>query len=225
MIKIVVASQKGGGAKTTTVSNLAVAAEMAGDGPVAIGDTDPQETLTKWLGFRQAETPRLVTLDLQKNLHQQLAAVGELGFKYCFIDTPPALTKQNLEIMKVADLVVVPTQPSGPDLWTLTDTLGLVREAGVPFVFVLTHAVMNANSTAETIAALSAHGRVLPAIIPHSVKYRTCMTDGRTAIEVFPKSSQAQVIKDLWGHLKKHIRELAKVSENAKAQIGERMHA
>ena len=39
-------SQKGGSGKTTLAGHLAVAAEHAGAGPVALIDTDPQGSLT-----------------------------------------------------------------------------------------------------------------------------------------------------------------------------------
>src|SRR5437762_5962155 len=127
MKKIVIAVQKGGAAKTTLVSHLGVAIEKAGDGPAALIDTDPQGTLATWWNLRQADSPKLITLDLKENLAEQLAATASLGFKYCVIDTPPALTTQNFEIMETADLVIVPTQPSPTDLWTLGATLNLVR--------------------------------------------------------------------------------------------------
>ena len=43
---IVLASQKGGVGKTTLSGNLAVAAELAGDGPAVLIDTDPQGSLS-----------------------------------------------------------------------------------------------------------------------------------------------------------------------------------
>jgi len=222
MKKIVIAVQKGGAGKTTLVSHLGVAIERCGDGPAALIDTDPQQTLGTWWNLRQAEAPKLAKVTVE-NLPAQLDALAAHGFKFCLIDTPPALTKQNFQILKTADLVIVPTQPSPTDLWTLGATLDLIRAAGVPFVFALTHAKANARSTAETIAALSAHGRVLPSIISHSVKYPSSMTDGRTVLEVYPKEPAAQVITDLWGHVKKLLGELAKSSELAKQ--GEVIHA
>jgi chromosome partitioning protein len=225
MKKIVIATQKGGGAKTTLAANLAVAIHEAGDGPVAINDTDPQETLTKWLNLRAAEHPQIFTLDLNKDVDQQFAAVANLGFKYSITDTPPALSQQNVRMMRCADLVIVPCQPSAPDLWTLPATLELVRQSGAPFVFVMTHAKLNANTTSGTAAALSAHGRVMNPIIRNSVNFAASMTDGRTVLEVYPKHPATQDIIALWANLKKHIRELAKNSETAKNPIGERMHA
>ncbi|HYC14067.1 MAG TPA: ParA family protein, partial [Stellaceae bacterium] len=54
---IAVASQKGGSGKTTLAGHLAVAADRAGAGPVALVDTDPQGSLAEWWNARVAETP------------------------------------------------------------------------------------------------------------------------------------------------------------------------
>jgi len=56
MKTIVFASQKGGSGKTTLAAHLAVAAEMAGDGPCVVIDTDPQASLADWWNVRESET-------------------------------------------------------------------------------------------------------------------------------------------------------------------------
>ena len=48
---------KSGSGKSTLVTHLAVAAELAGDGPVVITDTDPQGTTADWFNACEAETP------------------------------------------------------------------------------------------------------------------------------------------------------------------------
>jgi chromosome partitioning protein len=51
---IVLASQKGGVGKSTLTGNLAVAADLAGDGPAVLIDTDPQGSLSAWWNARQS---------------------------------------------------------------------------------------------------------------------------------------------------------------------------
>ena len=43
---VAMVSRKGGSGKTTLAGHLAVEAERAGDGPVAVVDTDPQGSLS-----------------------------------------------------------------------------------------------------------------------------------------------------------------------------------
>jgi cellulose biosynthesis protein BcsQ len=51
---LTIASQKGGAGKTTLTAHVAVEAERAGAGPVAVVDTDPQGSLAAWWNTRQA---------------------------------------------------------------------------------------------------------------------------------------------------------------------------
>ena len=46
---LALASHKGGAGKTTLAAHLAIVADTAGAGPVAVIDTDPQGSLTDWI--------------------------------------------------------------------------------------------------------------------------------------------------------------------------------
>ena len=52
---IAIASQKGGSGKTTLAGHLAVEAERAGEGAVALVDAEPQGSLADWWNEHQAE--------------------------------------------------------------------------------------------------------------------------------------------------------------------------
>lgn len=214
MKTVVITSQKGGSGKTTLAAHFAVAAEKAGHGPAVIVDTDPQQTLATWWNVREAETPKLAPVSIRE-LGEKIAALGQAGFTYCFIDTPPALTEQNKQVLKLADLIVIPTRPSPNDLWSLAATLDLVKASGVPFVFVLTQAKANTRITVQTLAALSEHGQVFPSIVHDRVDYAAAMTDGRTAPELSPAGPCAAEMAELWQSTRKRLGELAKLSESA----------
>jgi chromosome partitioning protein len=217
---VVITSQKGGSGKTTLAAHLAVAAEHAGNGPVVVIDADPQQTLATWWNAREAETPKLAPVNLRE-LPGKLDALKTSGFAYCFIDTPPALAEPNRQVLKLADLVLIPARPSPNDLWSLAATLDLVKEAGTPFVFVLTQAKANARITVQTVAALSEHGQVFQSVVHDRVDYPASMTDGRTALEINPNGPAAAEIAELWGSTRKRLGELAKISEPRK----EKAHA
>lgn len=203
MKTVVITSQKGGSGKTTIVAHLAVAAEEAGHGPTVLIDTDPQQTLATWWKTREMETPKLASVTLRE-LASKLIDLREMGFTWCFIDTPPALTKQNRHVLGLADLVLIPTRPSPNDLWSLGATLGLIGETGRPFVFVLTQAKGNARITVQTRAALSEHGRIFEVVIHDRVDYAASMTDGRTALEIARSGRAAAEVTELWGLLRRH---------------------
>ena len=79
----------------------------------------------------------------------------------------------------------------------------------------LTQAKGNALITVETIAALSEYGRIFEAVIHDRVAYAASITDGRTALENAPRGPAAREVKGLRGLLRKHINDLAHVSEFA----------
>jgi chromosome partitioning protein len=224
MKTIVITSQKGGSGKTTLAASLSVAAERAKNGPVVIIDTDPQNTLATWWNARDAETPQLAQVTLRE-LPQKIADLAAAGFAYCFIDTPPALTEQSRQVLKLADLVLIPTRPSPNDLWSLGATLDLVKQANAPFVFVLTQAKANARLTIQTVAALSDHGPVLQAVVHDRVDYAASMTDGRTVLEINPSGAAALETEALWLLVRKKAGELAKTSELANTQRRVKAHA
>ena len=214
---VVITSQKGGSGKTTVTAHLAVAAERVGHGPVVVIDTDPQQTLATWWKVREAEAPKFAPVSLLE-LPDKLAVLAQMGFTYCFIDTPPALTEQNRQVLGLADLILIPTRPSPNDLWSLGATLDLVKQAGTPFVFVLTQAKGNARITVQTLAALSEHGQVLQSVIHDRVDYAASMTDGRTALELRPSGPATVEAAALWDFTRVRLEELANLSETANTE-------
>jgi chromosome partitioning protein len=215
MKTIVINSQKGGSGKTTICAHLAVEAERAGDGPVFLIDTDPQGTLSTWHEHREAEVPQRVEVPLE-NLAQGLAALKDRKASYCFIDTAPTRTDENVALFRMADLVLVPIRPSPSDLWAAGATVSLLKEAGIPFLFILTQAKANASITAQAAAALSHHGPVAETFIADRVPYAAAMTNGRTALELSAKGPAAVETTALWKNIKACLHANMKKAEKVK---------
>jgi chromosome partitioning protein len=211
MKTILITSQKGGSGKTMLVAHLAVEAERIGDAPAWLIDTDRQATLTRWHERRKADTPQRGEIRLEK-LTTGLATLAGKGAAYCFIDTAPTISDQTVSLIGLADLVVIPVRPSPSDLWAVTETVELVKDARRPFLFVITQAKSQATITAQAIAALSEHGRVAKAFIADRVAYAASMTGGDTAPEISPKGPGANEIAALWQELKSCFVERMKVS-------------
>jgi chromosome partitioning protein len=146
-----------------------------------------------------------------------LASLTERGAAYCFIDTPPTISDQSAVALDLADLVLIPVRPSPADLWAVSETVGLVKDAGKPFLFVITQAKAQASITAQTIAALSEHGRVAQAFIADRVPYAMAMTGGRTAPELAPKSPAAQEVAGLWRDVKSCFNERVKTAKRERS--------
>ena len=201
MQTIVWNSQKGGSGKTSLCAHISVEAERAGDGPVYLIDTDPQGTLSTWHENRTAETPHRVEIPLP-DLPAGLATLAQRGAALCFIDTAPNRGDENAELFRQAGLVLVPVRPSPSDLWAVAATVRLLKQIGTPFLFVVNQATLNANITAQAVAALSHHGPVAQTIIVNRVPYAAAMTDGHTAPEIAAKGPAATEISTLWANIK-----------------------
>lgn len=201
MQTIIVNSQKGGSGKTTLCAHLAVQVEIARDGVAFVIDTDPQGTLSTWHEKREADTPQRAEIGLA-SIESGLQILKQYGAAYCFIDTAPTRTNENVALFRLADLVLVPIRPSPSDLWAAAATVALLKKENVPFLFVINQAKGNASITGQAAAALSHHGPVAETFIADRVPYAAAMNDGRTAIELQSKSLAALETAKLWKNIK-----------------------
>ena len=194
---LVLASQKGGSGKTTLSGHLAVEAQNAGVGPVALIDTDPQGSLSHWWNARAAREPLFAKVGLFE-LGEALEHLSRSGIRLAVIDTPPAITESISHVIGHADLVILPTRPSPHDLRAVGATVDIADRHGKPVLFVINAATPRARITGEAAVALSQHGTVAPVTIHHRVDFAASMVDGRTVGEVTAKSASAKEIRELW---------------------------
>ena len=197
---LAMASQKGGSGKTTLSGHLAVQAQLAGAGPVVLIDIDPQGSLADWWNEREAEFPAFAQTTVTR-LAADLEMLRQQGFRLAVIDTPPAITMAIQSVIAVAELIIIPTRPSPHDLRAVGATVDLCDRAGKPLLFVVNGATPKAKITYEAVVALSQHGTVAPVTLHHRVDFAASMIDGRTVMEVDPKSRSAGEVRDLWTYV------------------------
>jgi chromosome partitioning protein len=105
---IVVANPKGGVGKSTVATNLAGALARAGH-PVMLGDVDRQQSARQWLGLRPAPLPSIQGWDIARDD----VVRPPKGTTHVVLDTPAGLHGSKLDaVLKIADRVLVPLQPS-----------------------------------------------------------------------------------------------------------------
>jgi chromosome partitioning protein len=152
MTVIVVANPKGGVGKSTLATNLA--GFLAREGrAVMLGDVDRQQSSRTWLGLRPQAVPPVagweVTID---NL-----AKPPRGTSHVVLDTPAGLHGKKLdEVMKVADRVLVPLQPSIFDIYATRDFITQLlarRKSERVAVAVVGNRVREGTISADQLAA------------------------------------------------------------------------
>lgn len=203
MQTIVLASRKGGAGKTTLSCHLAVEAERAGAGPVAIIDTDEMAGLSKWWDARKADTPILTRAE--PDLASALDVLRAHGIKTVIIDTPPALNVSVAGTIALADLVLVPVQPSPDDLRAVSVTVDMVAAAKKNLVFIINRVKPRVKLTGEAAIALSQHGVVSPAFVWDRIDYAAAKVDGLTAPEIDQNSLAAKEVRELWFYVNSRL--------------------
>ena len=117
---ITLCNGKGGSGKTTLSVLLGAALVEAGH-QVALLDTDPQHTATRWIEEMSGSSD---TGSLE-------IAVPGKEYGALFIDTAPRLeTAEVRDAIQRADVVVLVTSPSPADLFTSRDTAQLIHNEG-----------------------------------------------------------------------------------------------
>ena len=143
------------------------------------------------------------------------------GFKLAVIDTPPAITMAIQSVIAVAELIVVPTRPSPHDLRAVGATVDLCERAGKPLIFVVNGATPKARITSEAAVALSQHGTVAPVTLHQRTDFASSMIDGRTVMEVDPKSRSASEVVALWTYVSDRLeKNFRRTVFAAPAQVG-----
>lgn len=201
---IVAASQKGGSGKTTVVRSLAVTAQQS-YGRTVILDLDPQGSLTSWWNRREAPEPALVKFAIAE-LPERASQLEAAGIEYLFVDTPPSIHPEILDVMRQATMIVVPVRPSPDDLDAVGDTLAMIEEAGRPFAFVLTQAKPRTRLQLSAVQALAQHGKLAPTIIHDRTDFPTAAVTGKTVTEAEGETASAKEVKDVLAYVITQVR-------------------
>lgn len=121
---IVVANPKGGVGKSTLSTNLAGYFASRGHG-VLLGDIDRQQSARAWLNIRPPAATQIATWEISEDY----IAKPPKGTTHVVLDTPAGLHGWRLnDVLKMADKVIVPLQPSIFDILATQDFLRRLAE-------------------------------------------------------------------------------------------------
>ena len=198
-VVITVAQQKGGTGKTTLAANIAAA--LAPSRKVALLDIDPQKSLGRWHSLRRERRAQAAALAFSDISGWRLPAeLDRLKREHdvVLIDSPPQLDTDARVAVRAADLVLVPIQPSMPDVWAAEGTLKLAADERRP-----AHLMFNrtppTSKLRETIAADLADRRlpVLRSAIGNRAGFAHAFAAGLGITEAAPRSTAAAELRAL----------------------------
>ncbi len=188
---ITIAQQKGGAGKTMLAANLAVCL-AAGGAKVALLDIDPQKSLSKWGELRAARAKPALPLAISDSAGWRLAAALEKAkkeFDFVLIDSAPQVDTEARQAVRAADLVLVPMQPSPPDLWAAEGTLALAASEKRPIRLVLNRAPVSGRLRSMIEAQIvERHLTILPTALGNRAGYALAFAVGLGVIEAAPRS-------------------------------------
>lgn len=191
---LTVANRKGGAGKSTCAAHIAMEAVRRGLKTILI-DLDPQKTLEKWWNVRTEENPHLAEVN-PENIEEEIAKLNNHNFDLCIIDTPGDISQNSVKGIAVADLVLIPSKPTGPDLAAIGRTIKMVTEENKKYAFIVTQATARTKLVYQGIAALSEFGKVAPCVLHNRTAYASAMHNGDTAVN--EDKLAAEEMNQLW---------------------------
>jgi len=148
---VVVANPKGGVGKSTLSTNIAGYFASQGHA-VMLGDADRQQSSHRWLELRPPQARPIKPWDIGPDL----VARPPKGTSHVVLDTPAGLHGRRFkEVMKLADKIVIPLQPSIFDIFATRDFLD--EMAANPHALKAKIGIVGMRVDARTIAADKLH--------------------------------------------------------------------
>lgn len=196
---VALAGQKGGAGKTTLSAFIAAEFHRRGLKTLLV-DLDPQGTATTW-GDVAAESSHDIptTVGMGDNVKTALPRLAQ-DYDRVVLDCPPRAGKRTAGALMVADVVLLPCQPSAADLWALQESLELVEQAQAIRDELKARVVLNAGLVSTTlskdiIGALDDAGiERLGTVIHSRVDFKRALGEGQGVTVYAPKSKAATEI-------------------------------
>ena len=212
---LTVANRKGGAGKSTCAAHIAISATKKGLKTIII-DLDPQKTLELWWKKREEENPYLTDIDPLR-IESVIEGLNEHKFDLCIIDTPGDTSINANSGLKVADLVLIPSKPTAPDLQAIGRTIATIKSLEKRYLFVITQAVARSKLAIQGASVLSEFGMLAPVTIGNRVAYANAMNIGSSAGE--DNTEAEEEIEKLWEFIYSKLFNMKVADEKEKVRL------
>ena len=192
---IAVCNQKGGCGKTTIAVNLAQAFANLGL-RVLVADMDPQASALDWAW----DAKDFDVVDAQGRIKPADLRRMRKQYELTLIDCPPQYAEPSAEAIRIADLVLVPVQPSQLDVWATQAIVDLIKARQSVFkgrpkaVFVMSRVVPRTKLSErlrETLAQQSFP--TLAGFTTQRVAYAEATQSGQTVFDGRPTPARLEI--------------------------------
>jgi chromosome partitioning protein len=180
-------------------SQLAVA--LAKTHQVALLDIDPQGSLTIWAKLRAAAPKAAYEITCAATAGWRLSAELDrlkAAHDFVLIDTPPVIDTDARRAIRASDLVLIPLNPSPPDLWAAEGTFKLAAEEKRRIALVFNRAPAGSRLRKRMEAEIAARGiLLLEAALANRAGYANAFADGLGVTEAGPATQAAAELRAL----------------------------
>lgn len=177
-------NSKGGVGKSTTCIHVGTAAAASMRVGILDLDSEGSETVSIWSKTRGAGIPPWVKASSVTRMADDLREMREAGADLVILDCPPANTAASAAFVNAADFVVIPLQPTMPDVAACHKATRIVKAAGKPFAYLLNCCPPASVETQEAMAAVSGAGEICPVIIGDRIAFSRALKSGSAVTEI-----------------------------------------
>jgi chromosome partitioning protein len=197
---LVIANRKGGVGKTNISTNLAVAADLAGETPIIV-DIDQQASSAKWSKYRGSENP--VVVACPATLLAEILKKAEVsGVTFAIIDTAPNTESDVLDAARRSDMVLVPCKSGRVDLDALTSTVNAIRLAKKPARIVFNQVRPRGDRFEQASEAVRDFKiPIAPCHIGDRVAFEDAFNAGLGVLEYEPRGKASEEIQMLYSYI------------------------